>query len=114
MVEDNPNLSDCCLLVNFFNEGIYELSGEIYVANNATTCNHQNIIKLECATYHGDINVATQTEVEEYRTLLSDKIKIDGDVNVIEVVDIQSPDPITDLAYSVPLIPSQEILGYGI
>ena len=96
VIENNPNLSDCCLLVDFFNEGIYELSGEIYVANNATTCNHQDIIESECITYQGDINVTTQTEVEELSALLSEKTKIGGNVEIIEADG--TSDPIIDLS----------------
>ena len=96
VIENNSNLSDCCLLVDFFNGGVYELSGEIYIANNATTCNHQDIIKSECIIYQGDINVATQTEVEELSALLSEKTKIDGNVEIIEADG--TSDPITDLS----------------
>ena len=39
MVDVNPMLSTCCVLMNFFSDGVNAVNGDIFINNNATGCN---------------------------------------------------------------------------
>ena len=77
-VENNPRLSDCHVLTEFFSGGTHAVIGGIYINNNSTGCNSQDDI----TTYHGDITVTTQAEVNALRTTLSGKTRIEGNLMI--------------------------------
>ena len=43
MVENNPRLSDCCLLASFLEQGNNRVEGKTFITNNATGCDRDTI-----------------------------------------------------------------------
>ena len=104
VVEENPRLSNCHVLTEFLSGGATAVSGEIYINNNAISCNSENDIKIR---YRGDITVTTQVQVNALRTTLSGKTIIVGNLTVGETSGSLRSD-ITDLT---PLSSITDITG---
>ena len=91
VVEDNDNLSTCCLLTNFFDEGTYSVTGEIYINNNAEGCENKSNIISTCATAitqrSDDIlsNNGTQQVFTLYPNPTSGILIIQGDGHLLKV-----------------------------
>ena len=106
LVENNPRLSDCAMLVDFLPGGRYAVEGSIYIDYNSPTCNSGNEI-TEKVTHTGDITVRTQAEVDALVTTLAGKTRIEGILTIGYTDDI-SRSNITDLT---PLSNIVRIMG---
>ena len=106
LVENNPSLSDCAMLVDFLPGGRYAVEGSIYIDYNSPTCNSENEI-TEKVTHTGDITVRTQAEVDALVTILAGKTRIEGNLTIGYTDDI-SRSNITDLT---PLSNIVRIMG---
>ena len=58
VVEDNPRLFTCCVLTDFFLDGVNAVSGDIFINDNAMGCNSES-----------DINVITLTLTSSDETI---------------------------------------------
>ena len=96
VVENNPRLSDCYVLIDFLPGEVHVVSGGIYINNNALGCSSGDEI-IEKATYTGDITVTTQAAVDALRTTLAGKTRIDGNVT-IGYTSVSSRSDITNLS----------------
>ena len=76
VVENNDRLSGCQVLTKFISD---ESTANIYITNNAPTCNSSSSIQ---SIYNGDITVTTQAEVNTLQTTLSGKTIIDGNLTI--------------------------------
>ena len=91
VVEDNDNLSTCCLLTNFFDEGTYSVTGEMYINNNAEGCENKSNIISTCETAitqrSKDIlsNNGTQQVFTLYPNPTSGILTIQGDGHLLKV-----------------------------
>ena len=91
VVEDNDNLSTCCLLTNFFDESTYSVTGEIYINNNAEGCENKSNIISTCETAitqrSKDIlsNNGTQQVFTLYPNPTSGILTIQGDGHLLKV-----------------------------
>ena len=93
VVENNPQLSDCCLLYPFLDGNALDVSGSIHITNNSASCRQENL----SAVHTGDIELNTQTEVDEFASTFACKTQIMGDVSIIETNG--TSDPIMDLSF---------------
>ena len=81
-VERNPNLFDCYVLKEFLTGGNHAVSGSIHINDNPTNggCNSQN--EIINSIYTGNITVSTQTAVNNLRSSLAGKTRINGNVTI--------------------------------
>ena len=100
VIELNTNLSLCSTLEKFLDGGTYAVTGEIYINNNATGCNSNNIAQPINPVYTGNIRVTTQAQVDalddQGMPLYGNVHKIAGSVEIIEAWGTN--DPITDIS----------------
>ena len=105
VLEDNSNLSDCLVLIDFLSGGATAVSGDIYINDNATRCSSQSNILSR--VYQGDITVSTQEEVNTLLFSLKNIDTIDGHLTIGYTDDTRSSN-ITDLT---PLSDMSHITG---
>ena len=105
VLEDNSNLSDCLVLIDFLSGGATAVRGDIYINNNATRCSSQSNILSR--VYQGDITVSTQEEVNILLFSLKNIDTIDGHLTIGYTDDTRSSN-ITDLT---PLSDMSQITG---
>ena len=96
VVESNPILSNCHVLTDFLSGGSHAVNGDIFINNNAISCNSQNEIKTR---YFGNILVGTQKEIDDLNTTLAGKTIIVGNVTINNGRDITDLSPLSNIIH---------------
>ena len=96
VVESNPILSNCHVLTDFLSGGSHAVNGDIFINNNAISCNSQNEIKTR---YFGNILVGTQKEIDDLNTTLTGKTIIVGNVTINNGRDITDLSPLSNIIH---------------